>query len=219
MKQLLLVSFALVFISASEQLMAQGFSVNINAAPQFSFIRNKDDKNNAALDRKGTLAMRLGLGAGYQFTKHTGVGLNLYYSWQGQKYEISGRELKQKLNYVRIPAIFVYNTDPSKTVAFVAKAGPQLSILASSKLEDGNGHDVISDTDDRYENVTFGAVVRAGIQVRLGGPFFLETGVWFDNDFTDAEDKDHPSYAAGRAKSYNMTTGLQVQLKYVLSKK
>jgi hypothetical protein len=38
----------------------------------------------------------------------------------------------------------------------------------------------------------------------------------FDYDFTKAEDRSNPYYPAGRPKTYNMTTGIEVGLKYML---
>lgn len=66
------------------------------------------------------------------------------------------------------------------------------------------------------KKATFGGAAEAGIQLRMDRNLFLTAGVRFDVDFTNAEDKDYVSYPAGRAKTYNMTSGLEVGLKYFL---
>jgi hypothetical protein len=101
-------------------------------------------------------------------------------------------------------------------ISFSGKIGPQVSFLSTSKLTDNDGKDLADDTNDHYEKATFGGAAEAGIQIKLQRDLFLTTGVRFDVDFTNAEDKDFTSYPAGRAKTYNMTSGLEVGLKYFL---
>jgi hypothetical protein len=194
----------------------QGFSINVKATPQFSFLQNGDDKDNSSLSKKATFNAAFGIGAGYNFTGKTGIGLDVLYSLQGQHYERSGVETNQKLNYIKIPVYFAYNTDAVKPVSFLAKVGPQLSLLTSAKVADGDGNEVVGDNKDAYESATFGGVVGAAMQFRLNKSLALTTTARFDYDFTNAENNSYRSYPAGRATTHNMTTGLEIGLKYNL---
>ena len=211
--------FALViasFFSATSLQAQKGFSLSVKAAPQFSFMINEDDNDNNRYDSKATFNAGFGVGAAYNFTPKLGVGLDVLYSLQGQRYELNGAEYYQKADYVKIPLMFTYNTNPLKQISFVGKIGPQLSILTRSKLTDDDGHDLIDDNKEKYQSTTFGAMALAGVQYRLNPRIFLTTGIRFDYDFSNSEDDNHPSYSRGRADTYNSTVGLEVGLKYML---
>jgi hypothetical protein len=215
MKKYAFAAIAMVALMTSNVHAQKGFSLNVKGVPQFSFLQNSDD-NNSSLSKKATFNAAFGVGAGYNFNGNSGIGLDVLYSLQGQRYEKSGVETNQKLNYIKIPVFFAYNTDATKPVSFIAKVGPQLSLLTTAKLTDGDGNDVVSDNKDAYESATFGGVVGAGVQFRLSKALFLTTNARFDYDFTNAEDDSYRSYPAGRATTHNMTTGLEVGLKYKL---
>ena len=216
---------AIIFISLSVMIMMamttnvnaqKGFNLSVKATPEFSFLLNKDDNDNNLYNSKATFNTNFGIGAGYNFTKNIGVAIDGLYSMQGQKYELSGEEYNQKVNYVKVPVYFTYNTNPQKSISFSGKIGPQVSFLTTSKLTNDDGKDLVGDTNDRYEKATFGGAAEAGIQLRMDRNLFLTAGVKFDVDFTNAEDKDFTSYPSGRAETYNMTSGLEVGFKYFL---
>ncbi len=216
---------SVIFISLSVMIMMamttnvnaqKGFNLSVKATPEFSFLLNKDDNDNDLYYSKATFNTNFGLGAGYNFTKNIGVAIDGLYSLQGQKYELSGNEYNQKVNYIKIPVYFTYNSNPAKFISFSGKIGPQVSFLSTSKLTNNDGKDLVDDTNDRYEKATFSGAAEAGIQLRMDRNLFLTAGVRFDADFTSAEDKDYASYPAGRAKTYNMTGGLEVGFKYNL---
>lgn len=214
-----------IFISLSVMIMMamtknvnaqKGFNLSVKATPEFSFLLNKDDNDNHLYNSKATFNTNFGIGAGYNFTEKLGVAIDVLYSMQGQKYKLSGREYDQKVNYIKVPLYFTYNSNPAKPISFSGKIGPQASFLSTSKLTYNNGKDSVGNTNARYEKATFGGAAEAGIQLRMDRNLFLTAGVRFDVDFTNAEDKDYASYPAGRAKTYNMTSGLEVGLKYFL---
>lgn len=194
----------------------QGFSLSLKALPQFSFLQNSDDNDNTALSKKATFNAAFGLGAGYNFTGNMGIGLDVLYSLQGQRYELRGVEMNQKLNYVKIPVFFAYSTDASKPVSFLAKAGPQLSLRTGAKVTDTDGNELVSDKKSAFESATVGGLVGAGVQFRLNKTLFLTTTARLDYDFTNADDNSYSSTAATRATTHNMTTGLEVGLRYTL---
>jgi hypothetical protein len=203
-------------ITANRVNAQQGFSVSVKGTPQFSFLQNSDDNDNNSYSRKATFNTNFGLGAGYNFDKYMGVGVDVLYSLQGQKYDLNSTEYKQKINYVKVPVYFTYNSDASKIVSFIGKVGPQVSFLTDAKLTDKNSGKTLDDTKDRFETATFGGAALAGAQFKVQPGLYVTTAVRFDYDFTNAENKNYYSYIPGRAKTYNSTAGLEVGLKYMI---
>jgi hypothetical protein len=195
----------------------QGFSLSVKATPQFSFLQNKDDQNNNSYSSKVTFNASFGLGADYGFNNHFGVGIDALYSLQGQRYILNNVEYNQKVNYLKVPVYFTYNSDASKLISFIGKIGPQVSFVTDANLSDKNGNKIQSNTKDRYQTATFGGVAVAGVQYKIASQFYLTTSARFDYDFTNAEDDTFSGYTAGRAKTYNSTIGLEVGLKYMIN--
>src|SRR5690349_17096178 len=103
MKRIFSVAFILAALAMNKQAHAQqGFSVSVKATPQFSFLQNKDDRNNNSIDQKATFNTNFGVGAGYNFTDKLGVGMDVVYSLQGQRKQINGMTINQRLDYVKI---------------------------------------------------------------------------------------------------------------------
>lgn len=198
----------------------QGFSVSVKGTPQFSFLQNKNDNDNSSYSRKATFNTNFGVGAGYNFTKYLGVGIDALYSLQGQKYTLNTilntTEYNQKIDYVKVPVYFTYNSDASKIVSFIGKVGPQVSFLTNAKLTDNNSGKTLDDTKDRYKTTAFGGAAVAGVQFKIQPQLYVTAAARFDYDFTNAEDKNYVNYIPGRAKTYNSTAGLEVGLKYLL---
>jgi hypothetical protein len=210
MKKLLSGAVLLLSLAAFNKTYAQkGFSISVKGTPQFSWLSNSDDNDNGKFEKKTTFNTNFGVGGAYNFTNNLGVGIDVLYSLQGQKYDLSGVEANQKLDYLKVPVMFLYNTNPDKLVSFIAKAGPQVSFLTSSKL---NG----TDNKDFYKSVQFGGVALAGVQFRLDPTLYLTAAGRYDFDFTNAEDDNAVNYPKGRADTHNMTAGLEVGLKYLL---
>lgn len=216
MKKIVLSMLAISSLTFTNHAFAQkGFSLSVKGTPHISWLQNSDDNDNSQYDRKTTFAAGFGVGAAYNFTDHLGVGLDVLYSLQGQKFALAGTEYRQKVDYLKIPVMFAYNTDPSKKISFIGKLGPQLSLLTASRLDDGDGHK-LADTKDRYKDITFGGVALAGAQYRLDKNIFLTAAARYDLDFTNAEDDGYSGYETGRADTHNTTLGLEVGLKYLL---
>lgn len=173
----LLISLLLLNKNTNAQ---QGFSVSLKAIPQFSFLQNSNDRDNNSLDKKATFNANFGVGANYGFTNKLGVGMDVVYSLQGQRYNMNGFETNQKIDYVKVPLYFTYTHNPSKPISFVEKIGPQISFLTDSKLTDDNGHTLKSDTKDLYKDVTFGGMAATGVQFKLNSKLYLTTIARFD---------------------------------------
>lgn len=211
--------YALVFagsITINKVHAQQGFSVSVKGSPLFSFLQNKDDNNNISYSRKATFNTNFGVGAGYNFNKYLGVEIDALYSLQGQKYNLNSTEYKQKVDYVKVPVYFTYNSDASKIVSFIGKVSPQVSFLTDAKLTENNSGKTVDDTKDRYKTATLGGAAVAGVQFKVQPQLYITTAARFDYDFTNAEDKNYVSYVPGRAKTYNSTAGLEVGLKYMI---
>lgn len=191
----------------------QGLNVSVKATPLFSFLQNSDDSDNNAYEQDATFSTNFGLGVGYNFTDNLGVGLDVLYGLQGQKYTLNNTEINQRVDYLKIPLYFSYNTDISESIGFYGKIGPQLNILTNAEYSTG-GNDNFVDNKDSYEDITFGAMVNLGVQFRLSEELLLQTGLYFDYDFTNAENEDFVAYPKGRAETYNMNAGIQLSLQY-----
>ena len=125
MKKIFLAALVLAVFTVNKKANAQqGFSVSVKTTPQFSFLQNKDDRDNGSIEQKATVNANFGIGAGYNFTPALGVGMDVLYSLQGQRYEINGIEANRKVDYVKIPVYFTYNRNPDKPVSFIGKIGP-----------------------------------------------------------------------------------------------
>jgi hypothetical protein len=218
MKKLFIYAFAFASLITTKVNAQQGFSLTIKGTPQFSFLENKDDENNSAYSQKATFDANFGVGAGYNFTRNLGIGLDALYSFDGQRYELNGQKYYQDNDYVKIPLYFKYNTNPSKPVSFIGELGPQVSFLTYSSLDDNDGNKLVGNTKDRYKSATFGGMALAGVQFRLQHNLYLTTAGRFDYDFTNAENDQYAGYISGRANTYNMAAGLEVGLKYMLKK-
>ncbi len=209
----LVIASAIIMNKANAQ---KGLSLSVKATPQLSYMYNKDDHDNNNYDSKSTFNTSFGIGAGYNFTNYAGVGVDVLYSLQGQKYDLSGIEYNQKVDYVKIPVYFSFNTDASKLVSFIGKVGPQVSFLTNAKLTDKDNGKVLDDTKDRFKTATFGGMVAAGAQFKLANSMYITALAHFDGDFTNAEDNTYAGYTIGRAKTYNLTPGVEVGFKYML---
>lgn len=214
MKKSILSVIAIAVLASVNTLNAQDkWSVSVKGSPALSWLHNSDDKDLPGFDNKTKFSGNFGVGVEYALSQHFGLGLDALYSLQGRKFKQSNTEYNQKNSYIKIPLYASYRTPLSNSVAFVGKLGPQLSILTNSDLKAGN---VKTDTKDRYKDVTFGGMANAGVEFALSKTLALGTGIRFDYDFTNAEDKDYVNYPANRAKSHNSTLGLEIGLKYKL---
>jgi hypothetical protein len=145
-----------------------------------------------------------------------GVGFDVLYSFQGQRYKLDGFEYNQRLDYVKVPVYFINRIPLSSKISLVGKIGPQISFRTSSKLTDKDGNTIISNTNSQYESVTFGAAALGGAEYKLISRIWLTAAIRGDYDFTNAEDDSYSKYQTGRAKTYNLTTGLEIGLRYIL---
>lgn len=193
----------------------EGLNLSLKATPKLSFLENSDDNNSNAVQKKAVVNANFGLGLGYNITGNFGLGLEALYSFQGRKIKIAGIRSDQELEYFKIPFYLSFNTDASKSVSFFGKFGPQISFLTDARESTGSdGH--FRENKEEFENSTVGAMICTGAQCRLSRNLFLQTGLYFDFDITNAEDVYSSGFYSGRANTYNMNAGIQLGLKYSL---
>lgn len=217
MKKLIVAAVAIFGLATITNAQSQkGFSLSVKATPSATWMNNKTDKDNSVSDFNPMYGTSFGIGAGYNFNKNIGVELDALYSMQGRSIKTAGLEHKQKVNYVKVAPMFTYTIPTNSLVSFVGKVGPQLSILTDSKITDDDGNSVKKDMNEQYEDVTFGGVANIGAQFQLNKNIFLTTGLRYDLDFTNAENKNHILYPSGRKTTTNSSAGFEVGLKFKL---
>ncbi len=192
----------------------EGFYIGAQATQQFSGMYNQDDVDNENFDYKITPGQSFGLSGGYNFNKHMGVAAEAIFSMEGQKYELNKTTFRRKLNYVKVPVLFTYNTDASKKVMFTAKLGPQVGLLTSAKLNDADGNTLLKDTKDSYETFTFGGMLGASARVNLAKNLYLDAGLKLDANFINNEVETVNESNIARAQTYNTNAGIEVGIKY-----
>ncbi len=209
----------------------QGLMLGVEATPQLSWLTNKDDNSNSDFKYVTTFNSSFGITGQYGFTKILGIGLNVLYSFQGQRYQLSGIENYKKVDYVKIPLMFVYSAVISSNVMFIGKIGPELEILSMAKLTDKNNNTLVIDVSSAYQSTNISGVIHAGFSFKLTELLMLDATLRYDYDFADAEMSSYktvvnnPSPSLTRiplsttttrnASTYNMTAGVSVGLKYL----
>ncbi len=186
----------------------QGFNVSVKGTPQFSTLTGDVA---SGLNKKSTFKASYGVGAEYNFTDNYGLGMDILLASQGQKYKVTILEFQQKLSYIKVPVYFTYVTDPSKTASFYGKIGPQIGFLTAAKY---NALGLKPNNKFMYKDVVFGGMANAGVQFRLNEKLFLQTGLYFDYDFSNAVISDIAGVNINIVSAHNMNAGVQLGLKY-----
>lgn len=209
---------------------AQEGTVKVGVAllPQNTWLLNQDDSDAGPnLDYETTWGFAGGITASYNFTDYLGVGLDVLYSSQGQKYKgkLTGLDwtARTRLNYLKLPLLLRFNTDPNSPVQFSFFIGPQLNYLLSyeDRLEaasifgtieyKASGTELVStslgmsDTEElteyAYKRLSFGGALGLGVGFQLTDELQLSVHFRGDYAFGDAENKnakvDHTHHGGG----------------------
>ncbi len=86
----------------------EGFQAGIEGTPQMSWLINKDDMDNNQFEYLNTLNSSFGISAQYGYSPTMGVGFNVLYSYQGQRYKFEGVEQIRKTEYLKIPLQLIF---------------------------------------------------------------------------------------------------------------
>ena len=202
---------------------AQEGAIRIGAVllPQNTWLLNQDDSDaGPEQDYEVTWGFAGGISASYNFNDYLGVGLDVLYSNQGQKYKgtKSGTTYTAKatLNYLKLPLLLRFNSDPNSVVQFNAFLGPQFSFLLSYKdraeanvsflgtnitnIREVSGKEMIITTGNTsteeeltapiYKSFLPGAVLGFGIGIKPTDALLISLHIRADYAFGDAENKD-----------------------------
>lgn len=195
----------------------KGFYAGVHGAPQLSVMFNADDVDKPGADYKSKFSGAVGIAAGYQFAKNAGVGTEVRYSVTKQRYIADNGNYTQQFNYLKVPLLFTFNTDPAAVVMFTAKAGPQVGILLKSKITEADNHSLNGETTNRYRHLVAGVAAGAGVRVHVIGNIAVEAGLRFDGSVMDTEKKKHVAYEPGRANTYDLNGGVDVGIRYTFN--
>lgn len=222
------IALAIFVVTGVNSFGQKGLYIGIEGTPQFSRLFNADDNRSDDFERFGTFNANFGITSHFGFTEYFGVGANLLYSFQGQRYGWRDMDLSKKLQYVKIP-LTVDLRLPMFFYTWYLKAGPQFAFLTNAKIDEWEGGEFVSDQGDAYLNMEFGGVVQIGSEFELSNQLSLDVAVRGDAGFTNAEDEDYslnihnprdmvfPSPGgASRAMTSNMTLGISFGVKYKL---
>jgi len=189
----------------------KGFYVGAQGTAQLSVMFNEADVEQPGADYRSKFGTSFGVNGGYNFSKHMGIGTEVTYATLKQRYIDNTESYTQKFNYLKIPVLFTYNTNPDRTVMFTAKAGPQLGILLRSNISGASNPVLNGSTKDQYKKLTFGAMAGAGIRVRMLDNVYLDAGLHADGTISNTENK---NYAVNRSKSHDLNAGVEIGIKY-----
>ncbi len=204
-----MMSVAAIFTIATSVRAQQGFYAGAQIGDRLSYMFNQTDADKPGVDYKSNRGYAVGINAGYIFSKRMGIGTEITYSSTRQRYMDSGVQYTQNFQYLKVPVLFTYNSNPEKKIMFTAKAGPQVGMRLNTSISKSTKSQLNGNTNDQYEKFTYGALVGAGIRVRLNSSLYLDAGIHLDGSITNAEDTDYVNYEAGRSKTYDLNRGLE----------
>lgn len=241
MKKFML-SFAMVasLFAANAQ---KGLEIGAFVQPQNTWIMNQEDFDEGAeIDFRPTFGLAAGLNLGFNFTNNIGIRSGFtFISTQGMNYKSdigSGYEPSIKMNYMKVPLMLKFNSDPSASTSFLFTAGVNFGFLTSAKSEgfaDGlvdiasfelaapNAF-VTQNSDDltaNYNGFDIQPQIGLGMQANLTSNLNLNFMITAAYSIGDIEQKNNPyrtlALAYDRKASANhLIGGFQIGVNYVL---
>lgn len=225
-KKMVLLTFIIPFIGG-ETYAQKGFQVGFELNPQLSYLYNQDDLDSKYYTQGHAVSGHFGFSGQYGFTENFGVGLNVLYAVQGDKYEWKDATRIKSLSYFKIPVMFTVNIPTQSAWRFVGKIGPQVSFLTDARLYDGEMSVLVKNYTNAFVNYDVGGVVSLGTAYQLSDRFSIDAALRYDMGFVDVEkdsfrrnvhnpdDLVTPSPASSpRGATYNMTYGINVGIRY-----
>lgn len=210
-----MMTVAAVFtIATGAKAQQKGFYIGAQGGNRLSYMFNQTDADKPGVDYKARHGYAFGVSAGYNFNKRMGIGTEFTYSSTRQHYIDSSSKYTQKFKYLKVPVMFTYISNPEKKFMFTAKLGPQVGLLLDSKIKNATNSQMNGNTKDQYEKITFGAAGGAGVRMRVVENIYVDAMLHLDASITNAEDKDYKYYTAGRSKTYDLNSGLELGVKY-----
>lgn len=210
------VTVASILFSLNSQAQ-KGFYVSAQAAPWVSVKFNESDVHNPGTNYKSKTSGTIGIGGGYNFTNNLGIGAEFMYSKERQTTENTALSYDESLNFIKIPVIFTYNTNPFSKVMFAVKAGPQLGLLVSSEVSNSSYESLNGDTKDNYVTASLGVMLGTSARVRLTDKLCADAGLRFDGAFTNLESKNYRNNHPGRGTTHSINAGIEIGIRYSLN--
>jgi opacity protein-like surface antigen len=209
----------------------KGIQIGVEGTPHLSWMVNKDDQNNTNFEYINTTMGSFGIRGQYGITENVGIGINVVYSFQGQRYKLNKVERIKNVEYLKIPVMFAYNYNINNEFSFFGKIGPQIDLLTNACMANEDGDKIISNHKDAYEDFVISGLAITGLGYKLTENLSIDASVRIDYGFTDAEEKDYnlninipntngnsgngSSTKNNRAITNNLTTGLTFGLNYI----
>lgn len=197
------------------------FYFGIRAIPHVSWLENLDDLNNSQDKYKTEIkwGAGFGVGGGYNFNDNIGISIDVLYSMQGSRYMFRKIEYTQSLNYLNVPVLFVYTTDPAP-VLFIGKVGPQVGFLTGAKVDPAspNNSEGITNNKEQFNDIVIGGVLSGGARCIISDKLFLDILLRCDISFFNAENSSYKYYSSDRADTRNITAGIEIGANYLLGK-
>jgi hypothetical protein len=162
--------FLTVIIAAGATFAAQAQDISFGVKGGLNVASMTD------VDASSKISGHIGGFANFKFQKSWAIQPELLFSGQGARVDLPGDDLKYALSYINIPVLFQYYFLPE----FYAEAGPQLGILASSRVKRGG----VSEDVDGFKSVDIGSAIGVGYK------FPINVGVYarYTFGFTDLID-------------------------------
>jgi Outer membrane protein beta-barrel domain len=209
-----MMSVAALFTIVTGAKAQKGFYAGAQGGTRLTVMFNKTDADKPGAEYKSKAAYAYGVNAGYNFSRHMGIGTEVTYSKTKQRYSDNGVSFKQNFNYLKIPVLFTYNTNSDRKFIFTAKAGPQLGMLHKATISEASNSDLNGNAKEQYKKFTFGAMAGAGVRVKLVDKIYLDAGIHVDGTISNIENKDNKFNTAGRSKTHDLNGGLEVGIRY-----
>jgi hypothetical protein len=232
----LLVAF--VWLWAVTGLAQRGLWIQAKVIPQRTYLANKTDRDaGASLDYGKTIGFAGGVTATATFSDNAGILIGGLYAMDGQKYvgDSTGgfRQRQMKLNYLKVPLMLRFNTNPYTASTFVVGVGAQYShLLRASVVQDGQQFIVEQADGDRmnwkdtFKPSSIDLVLEIGSRLNISDYTSLGLSLWGDYSLGDIEAKDYTfeivpetsywSYPSNRGATHRLNMGLAVSLGYFI---
>ena len=159
MKKFYSTFLALLFLVSLPALAQKGLYFGIAGTAQSTWITNQNNYGLPDMDYKTTFGGAANLNAGFDFTNHIGIKIEIGYGKYGQKStdtrDSSTFDRDIKLNYLTIPIMFKYRVG-GPLIKFYIAIGPQFNMLMAAKQTyTKNGLPYLDDVDDTVTGSTF----------------------------------------------------------------
>ncbi len=208
--------FAALALSATA-FAQKGLELGINIAPQNTWIFNQQDFDAGdELNFRATIGYNVGANVGYNFTNSIGLRSGIGFSAQGQNYINDNFDIPSaiKLNYLKVPVLVKFNSDPQSATAFLATMGVDMGFLMGGKATVDGVEVPGLDVKDYYNSFDLAAVIGLGLQARLTDQLNLNFMLRVSYSLLDIENEDFKD--VGRESANHMIGGLQIGANYIL---